>query len=296
MKRDKIIVFGGAGFLGGYVVYELETRGYEVIVADLYESKYQSGSKFIHCDILNFDTIINAIPDDISFVYNFAGFASLEKANNDPVNTVQLNINGNLNVLEASRQKGCKQFIFASSAYAMTDKGSFYGISKLASEKIVEEYKKKYNLDYTIIRYGSVYSERDFDNNYIYGLIKNAVLNKEIIHSGDGEEIREYIHAADAAVSSADIIEDAKYKNQHIILTGHEKIKRIELFQMINEIMGGELTIKLQKLGYKSHYKTTPYSFQPTVSKKLINNPYIDMGQGILECIKQVNKQTNIIN
>ena len=290
MKQDKIIVFGGAGFLGGYVVYELETRGYEVIIADLNESKYHTESKFIQCDILDFNAVLNAIPNDVSFVYNFAGFASLEKASNDPINAIRLNINGNLNILEASRQKGCKQYIFASSAYAMTDKGSFYGISKLASEKIVEEYKKKYNLDYTIIRYGSVYSERDFDNNYIYGLIKNAILNKEIIHSGDGEEIREYIHAADAAVSSADIIENIKYKNQHIILTGHEKMKRIDLFQMINEIMGGKLTIKLQNSGYLSHYKTTPYSFQPTVSKKLINNPYIDMGQGILECIKQISK------
>ena len=75
-----------------------------------------------------------------------------------------------------------------------------------------------------------------------------------------------------------------------MILTGSEKMKRIELFEMINEILGGTLKIELKGTQNNNHYKTTPYSFQPTASKKLVCNPYIDMGQGILECIKQIKK------
>ena len=294
MKHLKIVVFGGAGFLGGYVVNELEKRGYEVIVADISQSTYIKNCQFIQCDIRNSEAIEYVIQDDVDVVYNFAGFANLEKAADNPKETVALNVIGNLNILETAKNRGCKHFVFASSAYAMSDKGSFYGISKLSSEKIVEEYKKKYNLNYTIIRYGSVYSDRNFDNNYIYNLIKSAQETGRIIHCGDGQEIREYIHAADAATLSVDIIEDKKFQNQHIILTGIEKMKRIELFDMINEIMGNTLTIKLDNTGHSKHYRITPYSIQPHLSKKLISNPFIDMGQGILECITAISSEKEI--
>jgi len=292
MKQLKIVVFGGAGFLGSYVVNELEKRGHKVIVADIQQSPVIKKSKFIECDIRNLEAIDNVIPIDIDVVYNFAGFANLEKAADNPLDTVNLNILGNLNILENAKTKGCKHYVFASSAYAMSDIGSFYGISKLSSEKIIEEYKKKYNLNYTIIRYGSVYSERNFENNYIYNLIRTAQETNEIIHNGDGQEVREYIHAADASILSVDIIEDKKFLNQHIILTGLEKMKRIELFEMINEIMGNSLTIKLDNSQHSNHYKITPYSIQANMSRKLISNPFIDMGQGILECIKAINNES----
>jgi len=291
MNKRKIVVFGGAGFLGGYVVNELELRGYSVIVADVHNSFYIKGSNFKKCDITKILDIENVIPDDVDVVYNFAGFANMEKAADNPIEVINLNILGNLNVMEVARRKGCKHFVFASSAYAMSDKGSFYGVSKLSSEKIVEEYKKKYGLNFTIIRYGSVYSERNFNNNYIYNLIKTALLTNRIIHSGDGQEVREYIHAADAASLSVDIIEDNKFLNQHIILTGFEKMKRIELFEMINEILGNTLQIQIENTVLENHYKITPYSIQPIVSRKLISNPFIDMGQGILECIKSINNE-----
>jgi UDP-glucose 4-epimerase len=168
----------------------------------------------------------------------------------------------------------------------MSNKGSFYGISKLASEKIIEEYHKKHNLTFTILRYGSVYSERDYDNNYIYNLVKKAVVENKIEHGGDGNEIREYIHAADAAKLSVDIIETDEYDNLHVILTGTERMKRLELFNMINEIMNNKIDISYNNGEYNNHYRFTPYSFEPSLSKKLVANPHIDMGQGLLKCIR----------
>jgi UDP-glucose 4-epimerase len=191
-------------------------------------------------------------------------------------------------ILEECMQHKVKKFIYASSAYAMSNKGSFYGISKLASEKIIEEYNKKYNLPFTILRYGSVYSQRSYNNNYIYNLVKDAVLQKEINHHGDGNEIREYIHAADAAKLSVDVIESDAFQNLHVILTGTERMKRIEMFNMIKEILNNDVDIICNDSGYQNHYKFTPYSFEPSVSKKLTANPHIDMGQGLLECIRAV--------
>ena len=62
---------------------------------------------------------------------------------------MELNILGNINILNACLKAKIKRFIYASSAYAMSDKGSFYGISKLTSEKIVEEYAVKFDLKFT---------------------------------------------------------------------------------------------------------------------------------------------------
>lgn len=290
--KKKVIVFGGSGFLGSYIVNELVRRGYSVRVADITASEYYDASLFTHCDIMDAERVRSIIEPDTAYIYNFAGFANLDKAVDYPVETLKLNIIGNAHIMEAIRNSGVNRYVFASSGYALSDKGSFYGISKLTSEKVIEEYSKRYGLNYTIIRYGSVYSEREFDNNYIYNLIQQAVQTNKIVHDGDGEEVREYIHASDASVLSVNIIEDETFVNEHIILTGFEKMKRKDLFEMIREIMNSDLEILLKNEGYKHHYKMSPYSYHPVASKKLIANPFIDIGQGILECIKEVKRKT----
>jgi UDP-glucose 4-epimerase len=284
----KVVVFGGSGFLGSYVADELTKRGYDVIVADIQQSNYlKKNQSFYKVDILNKE-IIEKIVQKVDIVYNFIALSNLEEAINKPYETMNINVIGNLNILEASKKYGIKRFVFASSAYALSNEGSFYGISKHTSEKLTEEYYKRYGLKYTIIRYGSLYGERASHNNYIYNLLKDALKSGELHYKGDGEDIREYIHAADAAKLSVDIIEDKQFENEHIILTGIEKLKRIELLTMINEILGNRLKIKQISKKNTGHYKITPYSFQPTIAKKLVANPYIDLGQGLVECIRHI--------
>ena len=282
----KVVVFGGLGFLGTYLVEELLRRKYEVVVADI--QAHSPFPNYVQCDIMQKEEVAKVVTDEIEIVYNLAGFASLDKAVDFPIQSMNLNVIGNMNVLEACLNQKIERFIYASSAYAMSNKGSFYGISKLASEKIVEEYFKRYGLKFTILRYGSVYSERAFENNYIFNLVKEAVQTQRIVHEGDGEEIREYIHASDAAKLSVDVIESEDFINEHVILTGVERMRRVELFMLIKEILNDKIDIVLAQNGYQHHYKFTPYSFQPSKSKKLVANPYIDMGQGILECIRKV--------
>ncbi len=289
----KVVVFGGNGFIGSYLIEELIKRSYDVVSADLNSSKYVDETLFIPCDIMDINAV-DAIVKGADIVYNFAGMANLDTAIEAPVKAIELNVLGNMNILEACRKYNVERFIYASSAYAMSDKGSFYGISKLTSEKLVEEYYKKYGLNFSIVRYGSIYGERDYENNYIYNLIKNAMHTKKIDHSGDGHEIREYIHAADVAKLAVDIIESEAYVNEHLILTGVERMQRKELFDMINEMLGNSLQIHLKNDGYIHHYKTTPYSFHPSRSKKLVANPYIDLGQGILECMKDISEKNEV--
>lgn len=288
----KILVFGGFGFLGNYLVDELLKRSYDVTVADIFENReLKNKINYVKCDINKKANIENVFKNkQFDIVYNLAGFANLDIAISYPLETIQLNVIGNLHILEQCVKYKISRFVYASSAYAMSNKGSFYGISKLASEKIIEEYFKKYSLPFTILRYGSVYSEKSYDNNYIYNLIKSAVLKGEINHNGDGNELREYIHAADASKLSVDVIESETFKNLHVILTGNERMKRSDLFKMINEILNDKVKINYINDGYHNHYDFTPYTFEPSVSRKLTANPHIDMGQGILECIRSVHK------
>ena len=291
----KVLVFGGFGFLGYYLVKELIQRNYDVSVADInINDELFSQVRFYKCDIANQEEVNKVFKSsNFDIVYNLAGFANLDHAIENPLKTMQLNVIGNIHIIEACLANNILKFIYASSAYAVSNKGSFYGISKLASEKIIEEYNKKHNLTFVILRYGSVYSERAYNNNYIYNLVKGAVLNGTINHNGDGKEIREYIHAADAAKLSVDVIETDVYNNIHVILTGTERMKRIELFNMIKEILNNNVEVDCNNKGYNNHYRYTPYSFEPSVSKKLIANPHIDMGQGLLECIRAVHKNEN---
>lgn len=292
-----VLVFGGFGFLGYYLLKELLSRDYNVIVADIKKNnEFNDTVAYIHCDISNKNQIETVFKtQSYNIVYNLAGFANLDFAVKEPLKTMELNIIGNMNILEACINYNVEKFVYASSAYAMSNKGSFYGISKLASEKIIEEYHKKHGIVFTILRYGSVYSERDYDNNYIYNLVKKAVIDNHINHKGDGNEIREYIHAYDAAKLSVDVIESKKFNNIHVILTGSQRMKRSELFDMINEILNNKIQIKYSQSDALNHYKFTPYSFEPSLSIKLVANPHIDMGQGLLECIRSVynNEKTN---
>ena len=288
----KAVIFGGSGFIGSYVADELTRRNYKVVIADKIKSQYiKPEQEFIQIDILDFNSIQKAI-ENASFVYNFVAIANLDESINKPMETMQINVMANMNILEACRKnRTIERFIYASSAYALSEDGSFYGISKRTSEKIIEEYYKRYGLKYSIIRYGSIYGERESHNNYIYNLIYDALKTGKLIYKGDGEDIRVYIHVADSAKLSVDILENQAFENEHIILTGIEKLKRIELLTMINEILGNKLEIVNIDSNYFGHYKITPYAFHPTVAKKLVANPFMDLGQGLLEVIRTISEE-----
>ncbi len=290
----KVAIFGGSGFLGSYVADELHKRGYDITIVDKVQSKFVQQYKFVEVDILDFQSI-REIVKDMDYIYNFVAVSNLDDAIHMPITTMNINVMGNMNILEACRETGkIERFIYASSAYALSEEGSFYGISKRTSEKIIEEYSKRYGLKYTIIRYGSVYGERESHNNYIYNLIKNGLETGVLEYKGSGEDIREYIHAKDVAKLSVDILENREFENQHLILTGIERMKRIELLTMINEILGNRLKIENVDENHFGHYKITPYSFQPTTAKKLVANPFIDLGQGILEVIQTISNNTTL--
>lgn len=287
----KITVFGGSGFLGSHVADALLGVSDDVSIFDVRPSPYlKKGQKMLLGDILD-EGAVEAAVEGRDVVYNFAGIADIDDAHDRPLDTVRANILGNTIVLEACRRQHVKRFVYASSVYVYSQSGSFYRNSKEACELLTESYQSVYGLPYTIIRYGSLYGPRADDRNWIYKILKQALTEKKITRFGNGEEIREYIHVQDAARCSVDIL-SAEYENQHVVITGHQSTKIRDLLMMIREILGNE--IELEYIPSKAgdvHYAITPYSFNPKIGKKLVSHYYLDMGQGIINCLAELHQE-----
>lgn len=283
----KVIIFGGSGFLGSHVADALTSAEHEVTIFDVKESSYlNSEQKFLTGDILNLDDLKKAI-EGHDIVYHMAGIADIDECHANPVDTVKLNILGTTNILQACVDCKVKKIVFASSAYVYSDAGSFYRISKQSCELMIESYQKEFGLDYVILRYGSLYGPRSDKRNSIYRILTEALENHEIVYSGTGDEQREFIHVGDAANLSVKVLEK-EYENQNIILTGNSSIKYRDMLEMIQEIMHGQIKIEYVEKKSKTHYKLSPYSFSPKLGRKLVNNPHIDLGQGLLNLIGEI--------
>src|SRR5690606_36618800 len=143
-------------------------------------------------DIMDLDQAIEAAKG-AAVVYNFAAIADIDEAHDKPLATATINVLGNMHVLEAARFVGARRFIFASSVYVYSESGSFYRASKQAAERFTETYHERYGLEYTILRYGSLYGRRADLRNGIYRMLQEAVQKHSITYRGNGEAIREYI-------------------------------------------------------------------------------------------------------
>lgn len=283
-----VTVFGGAGFLGSHVADILSERGYRVTIFDKIVSPYlRKDQEMIIGDVLEEDAVRKAV-EDADFIYNFSALADIDQAKHYPIETIKINVLGNANILEACRQaRRVKRFIFSSSIYVYSDSGSFYRSSKQACELFIESYQSVYGLDYTILRYGSLYGPRAGERNWIYRMLKQALLEGKISRDGDGDETREYIHVHDAARLSVDILKD-EYKNRRVIITGGESMKMRDLMTMVKEILKGQIKLEYLPAKNSEHYEMTPYVFNPQIATKLHATESVDMGQGILNILAEI--------
>ena len=169
----KAIIFGGAGFLGSHVADALTEEGHNVSIYDLKKSSYlQKNQKMIMGDILDAKKVRQAVKG-CDYVYNFAGIAGIEDCWKNPSRCVEVNVLGNTHILEACRVNAVKRFIFASTLYVYSRSGSFYRASKQSCELMTEAYAERFGLNYTILRYGSLYGPRADEENWICRILKH---------------------------------------------------------------------------------------------------------------------------
>ena len=289
----KAVVVGGSGFIGSHVADHLSDAGYQVTIYDLTLSPWlRKDQQMVIGDVLEAEKLNDTITGS-EVVYNFAALADLNQALEQPLKTVNINILGNLNVLEACHAHGVKRFIYASTVYVHSREGGFYRCSKQASEAYVEEYQKIYGLDYTILRYGSLYGPRADETNGLYRIVKSALDHGTVSYEGDVDAMREYIHVEDAARASIDAL-NVEFVNESVVLTGQEPMRVIDMLKMLAEILGLSAdSVEFIEDQYAGHYVRTPYAYQPRLGRKYIPPIHVDLGQGLLQLINELSRDSN---
>jgi len=289
MSSDIAIVYGASGFLGSHVADALSVSGYRVRLFDRSPSRYQrADQEMIIGDIMDLEQVKEAA-HGAAVVYNFAAIADIDEAQEKPIATATINVLGNMHTLEAARLAGARRFVFASTIYVYSESGSFYRASKQAAERFIETYHERYGLEYSILRYGSLYGRRTDARNGIYRMLYEALERHSITYHGSGEAIREYIHVEDAARMSVQVLAP-EFANRHLILTGQERLRIKDVMTMISEIMPGKIDLRFDEARAGHHYEVTPYAYQPRIGRKLVLNEHVDLGQGLLDCLQDIHQ------
>jgi UDP-glucose 4-epimerase len=293
-----IIVFGGSGFLGSHVADALSGAGNAVTIFDCAKSPWlQEKQGFIEGDILDYSQVRKAV-QGMDYVYHLAGVADIGRAVTDPIMTLKINVTGSIHIIEACKEEKVKRLLFASSLYVYSQQGSFYRVSKQAVESIIEAYSEQYGMEYTILRYGSLYGPRAQDWNGLKSFIVQAVRDRRIVYPGNGEERREYIHVKDAADLSVRALE-SEFTNQCLTLTGTQILSTKDVMKMIQEIIGQNIDISFSTVDpdfSTYHYSLTPYRYNPKRGMKIVPTVFVDLGQGILDMVEDVESQIDSTN
>jgi len=250
----KILVTGGAGFIGSNVVDAYIEKGYEVIVVDDLSSGKKENlnkkAKFYNLDICD-KSLEEVFEEGIDIVNHHAAQVDVRKSIADPAFDARINIEGSLNILENCQKYKIKKIIFASSGGVIYGECgnlppnedspispiSPYGVSKYAMECYLSAYEKIYGLKYTALRYGNVYGPRQdpYGEAGVVAIFSGKMLNNgEVNIFGDGEQVRDYVYVGDVAKANILCLENG---NNEIFNIGTSKSTSVNrLFSEMKEL------------------------------------------------------------
>lgn len=293
----KALVTGGKGFLGHHILRELLKRGIPAVSYDIseqelpFEEEEQKAElEVVQGDILDPATLSRAM-EGCDLVFHTAAIADMDEARRIPVRTMEVNTLGTAHCLEEARKTGVRRFLFASSVYTSGNKGSFYRVSKQAGESLCKTYAGEFGLPFTILKYGSLYGREPNQWNFIYGVCRSLLTTGEFTYMSSPDAEREYIHICDAARETVSAALSPDYANRTVMITGHQRIKIRELFALIEEILGKKIRITYLPIRQATHYVMTPYSFEADIPVRINLASYVDISEGILDCLHEVQRE-----
>jgi len=245
----KILVLGGAGFIGSHIVYTLRKEGYSLRILDRQPHQLDmNGIEFVTADISDVLAISEALVG-IDVVIHLVSTSVPSTSNNDPISDVNGNLINTIKILELMRQSDVKRIIYFSSGgtvYGLpqvtpmsethpTEPICSYGIVKLAIEKYLQMYVTLYGFNATILRPSNPYGpgQRHLGvQGFIGTCINNAIKKQPLTIWGDGSVIRDYLYIDDVASATLAAIKHEK-NGIYNISSGHgftlnEVIKTVE--------------------------------------------------------------------
>jgi UDP-glucose 4-epimerase len=235
----KILVTGGAGFIGSHVADAYIAAGHEVAVLDNFstgrESNVNPAAAVHHVDVRDKEKVVSVVASFRPDVVNHhAAQAEVPKSVADPAYDAHINILGGLNLLKACVDNSVGKFIFISTGGALYGEPdvvpadedhpvrplSPYGTSKYAFEQYLGTYQRTFGLNYTVLRYANVYGPRqDFyaEEGRVVAIFASRMLEgKPVTIDGDGSQSRDMIHVGDVATANLAALEKGAGGTYHV--------------------------------------------------------------------------------
>lgn len=207
---SKIVVTGGAGFIGSHLVDRLVSDGHTVYVVDDLstgkESNINSRAKFFKCDITNFELYgitygWKDVWENTDVIFHLAAKARIQPSFKNPLNVFDTNVNGTLDICELAKNNGSKLIYAGSSSFYADPHINPYSLSKYHGEGLCRMYNKVYDVPVSIARFFNVYGERHIKNgeySTVVGVFERQYLEgKPLTVTGDGEQRRDFTHVKD---------------------------------------------------------------------------------------------------
>jgi nucleoside-diphosphate-sugar epimerase len=235
--KGKVLVTGGAGFVGRETVKLLQRSGYVVTVLDKAEKPEDfQNVKYIRGDLQNAAKCVVACAGQ-DFVIHLAAKPRIPESFIDPDSYFDDNVTGTKNILTAASAVGVRKFVYCSSSsiygnnppphkpYHKPDPLNYYAMTKLFGEHLCKQYKNMFNLDYTILRFFTVYGPEqpgcDDKGLMIAKFARLAKEGKPLTVHGDGELRRDYIHVSDVVAAIVAAVETRVKSEIFNVGTGH---------------------------------------------------------------------------
>jgi len=300
----KVLVTGGAGFIGSHLVDEASEEGYDVVTIDnLNNGKLENlnkDAKFYKVDIVDIDNLSLVFEKEKpDYVIHLAAQISLRESLKNPIYDAEQNILGSINILECCRKFNVKKVVYASSAavygfpkYLPVDEKhpinpfSPYGVSKHTVEHYLQYYHENFEIDYIILRYSNVYGERQDplgEAGVIAIFIDKLKKGERPIIFGDGEQTRDFIYAKDVVEANLLALEK-ETENKVFNISTNTETSVNELFKKIKEIMNSNIN----PIYEKPIKEVRNIRLDNSLAEKELNwKPKVELNEGLKKIAKE---------
>ncbi len=260
----KVLVTGGAGFIGSHIVTALLERGEQVRIIDNFATGKRDNLvglsdriEVIEGDIRSYHIVQEAVAG-MEVILHEAALPSVPRSVRDPITTNEVNVLGTLNVLHAAKEAGVRRLVFASSSSVYGDNPELpkreemcpnplspYAVSKLAAEKYCSSFSRIYGLETVILRYFNVFGPRQDPNSQYSAVIPKFI--KAMSHDqrpviyGDGGQTRDFTYVANVVSANLLAMTAQCAYGVPINCACHQRISLNELVAHLNRILGKEI-------------------------------------------------------
>jgi UDP-glucose 4-epimerase len=268
---SRVVVTGGAGFIGSRLVRELLGRGYYVVVLDNFCSgswenlrglRGKGGLEVVDGDVRD-GRVVRKVMKGVDGVVHLAALIDVEASVSDPFETHGVNVNGTLNVLHAAVKAGVGRFVFASSTAVYGDVNplplredypprliSPYAASKAAAEGYCRAFNRCYGLGTVVLRYFNVYGTGQRNSAYsgvITRFLENAFRGEPLVVYGDGGQTRDFIYVDDVIEATVLALEGDGVEGETFNICTGKPTSVNELVRIVKEIVKRDLKVIYEK-------------------------------------------------